>query len=411
MVGRAPTSPRGATALLGWMELLADPTRLRLLRTLERQELSVLELCEVLALPQSTVSRHLKALSGAGWVGARRRGTQSLYAWAPAPPPAARRLWAVARAETEGWPPAAQDARRLEAVLSQRDGSRRFFAGASGAWDALRTRVYGRGFGTEALLSLLPPGWTVADLGCGTGALAAELSPRVRKVVAVDRSAAMLQAARRRTARLGNVELHEADLSALPLAARSCDAALLVLVLAYLDDPDPVLREARRILRPGGRLVVLDAAAHADEELRRRMGQVHPGFEPEPLAARLRAAGLGGVTARVLPPEPGAQRPRPGPLLRGRPLRRPAPVLQPPSQGDRNARTYREEAEGRPPLRREAVRGARPRAQGQGPRPGRVGPQGDRAGREGDARPDGGPARSTPASSRWPASGSRARST
>jgi SAM-dependent methyltransferase len=309
MVGLAPTSPRAAAALLGWMELLADPTRLRLLRALERQELSVLELCEVLALPQSTVSRHLKALAGAGWVGARRRGTQSLHAWAPEPPAAARRLWAVARAETEGWPPAGQDARRLEAVLARRDGARRFFAGAAGAWDALRARAYGRGFGVEALLALLPPSWTVADLGCGTGALAAELSPRVRKVVAVDRSAAMLQAARRRTARLGNVELHEAELSALPLAAGSCDAALLVLVLAYLDDPDPALCEARRILRPGGRLVVLDAAAHADEELRRRMGQVHPGFEPEPLAARLRAAGLGGVTARALPPEPGARGP------------------------------------------------------------------------------------------------------
>src|SRR5512138_643210 len=104
---------RRPQALLGWMELLADPTRLRLLRALERRELSVLELCEALALPQSTVSRHLKALSAAGWVGSRRLGTQALYAWAPDAAAGARKLWGIARAEMEGWPVAAQDAKRL----------------------------------------------------------------------------------------------------------------------------------------------------------------------------------------------------------------------------------------------------------------------------------------------------------
>jgi len=300
---------RRPQALLGWMELLADPTRLRLLRALERRELSVLELCEVVALPQSTVSRHLKALSAAGWVGSRRQGTQSLYAWASDAAAGARKLWALARAELEGWTAAVQDAKRLEAVLARRDGARRFFAGAAGAWDELRARVYGRGFGTEALLGLLPASWTVADLGCGTGALTAALAARVRKVVAVDRSAAMLQAARRRTDGLRNVELHEADLAQLPLPSASCDAAMLVLVLAYQEDPGPVLAEARRILRPGGRLVVVDAVRHADEELRRRIGQVHPGFAPDDLSARLRAAGFPAATVRSLPPEPGASGP------------------------------------------------------------------------------------------------------
>jgi ArsR family transcriptional regulator len=296
-------------ALLSWMELLADPTRLRLLRALEKRELSVLELCEVLALPQSTVSRHLKALADAAFVAVRRQGTQSLYAWADDAAPGARKLWALARAETEGWTVAHQDAKRLEGVLARRDDARRFFAGAAGAWDELRTRVYGRTFGTEALLSLLPHAWIVADLGCGTGALTAALAPRVRKVVAVDRSAGMLQAARKRTAGLANVELHESDLAELPLAAGSCDAALLVLVLAYQEDPAPVLAEARRILKKGGRLVVVDAARHADEELRRRMGQVEPGFEPDDLAQRLRTAGFPEASARVLPPEPGASGP------------------------------------------------------------------------------------------------------
>ncbi len=300
---------RTPAALLAWMELLADPTRLRLLRALEKRELSVLELCEVLALPQSTVSRHLKALAAAGFVKSRRHGTQSLSAWADDLDAGARKLWALARAETDGWPVAHQDAKRLEGVLARRDDARRFFAGAAGAWDELRARVYGRTFGTEALLSLLPRTWTALDLGCGTGALTAALAPRVRRVVGVDRSAAMLQAARKRTAGLANVELHERDLADLPLAAGSADAALLVLVLAYLPDAAPVLAEARRVLRKDGRLVVVDAVRHQDEELRRRMGQVEPGFEPEELARRLRAAGFPEATARALPPEPGASGP------------------------------------------------------------------------------------------------------
>jgi ArsR family transcriptional regulator len=304
-----PPAGRPPEALFAWMDGLADPTRLRVLRALERRELSVLELCEVLALPQSTVSRHLKLLSEGGWLASRREGTQSFYGWAPEVDPGARRLYLLARGETDEWPVARQDAERLQAVRARRDEAQRFFAGAAGAWDELRAKVYGRAFGKEALLALLPPRWTVADLGCGTGALAAELAPHVRRVVAVDQSAAMLRAARRRLGDLENVELHEADLAALPLDSGRCDAALLVLVLAYLDDPVPALREAARILRPGGRLVVLDAARHADPALRRRMGQARPGFEPDELAALLREAGLVGVAARSLPPEPGAKGP------------------------------------------------------------------------------------------------------
>jgi SAM-dependent methyltransferase len=304
----APT-PRTPEALLAWMDGLADPTRLRILRALEKRELSVLELREVLALPQSTVSRHLKTLSDQGWLAARREGTQSFYGWAAEVDPGARRLWSVTRAETEDWPVVSQDQERLQAVRARRDEARAFFAGAAGAWDGLRTKVYGRAFGKEALLALVPPRWTVADLGCGTGALAADLAPRVARVIGVDRSAAMLRAARRRTADLPNVELHEGELAALPIERARCDAALMVLVLAYLDDPAPALAEAARILRPGGRLVVVDAARHGDAELRRRMGQVRPGFAPEELEALLEGAEMGAVSARALPPEPGAKGP------------------------------------------------------------------------------------------------------
>jgi ArsR family transcriptional regulator len=194
-------------------------------------------------------------------------------------------------------------------VKARRDEAQRFFAGAAGAWDRLRAEVYGPRVGLEALLALLPAEWTIADLGCGTGALAAELAPRVRRVIAVDQSPAMLRAARRRLAAHENVEVHEARLEALPLPDARCDAAVAALVLAYLDDPAVALREAARVLRPGGRLVVLEAARHGDEALRRRMGQARPGFEPAELEALVAGAGLRDVAARTLPPEPGAKGP------------------------------------------------------------------------------------------------------
>lgn len=304
----AAAQARRVDALRGWMEQLADPTRLRALRALERQELSVLELCEVLALPQSTVSRHLKVLAEGGWLVSRRQGNQSLWGWTDALDAGARRLWLLARAETEGWGLLRQDAGRLAAVKARRDGAQRFFAGAAGAWDRLRAEVYGTAIGEEALLGLLPAEWTVADLGCGTGAIAAELAPRFARVVAVDQSGEMLRAARRRLAGLSNVEIHEARLEALPLPDQSCDAAVAVLVLSYLEDPAAALREAARVLRPGGRLVVVEAARHADEALRRRMGQRVPGLDGEALRA-IFPRSLQPVACRTLPPAPGAKGP------------------------------------------------------------------------------------------------------
>ncbi len=297
-------------ALLGWMDGLADLTRLRLLHLLERQELGVVELCQVLRLPQSTVSRHLKVLSDQRWLQSRRQGAQNLYRMADGLDPGARRLWRLARAESEPWATLAQDQLRLARCLrDRRDEAEQFFAGAAGEWDRLRAELYGASLGTSALLALLPPGWVVADLGCGTGTVAAALAPHVRRVVGVDRSAAMLRAARRRTAGIENVELRRGALEALPLDDRSCDGALMVLVLTYLPEPLAALREAARALRPGGRLALLDLARHDDEAFRRRMGQAVPGFEAARLRSLLEEAGFAETQVRALPPEPGARGP------------------------------------------------------------------------------------------------------
>jgi SAM-dependent methyltransferase len=304
--------PRPGLPLLVWMESLADPTRLRLLRLLERHELGVAELTEVLQLPQSTVSRHLKVLGDQAWLASRAHGTTRLYRMTEGGRDAgARRLWLLARDQTEAWATARQDALRLERRLAQREESEAevFFAGAAGEWDRLRAELYGASFTQAALLSLLPPGWVVADLGCGTGHAAAALSPHVGRVIGVDRSAAMLKAAGKRTAALGNVELRRGSLEALPIADGACDAALLILALTYVPDPALALAEMARVLRPGGRAVVLDLLRHDREDFRRRLGQHWPGFEERELDERLSAAGFGSITCRALPPDAQAKGP------------------------------------------------------------------------------------------------------
>ena len=301
---------RQPAALLGWMESLSDETRLRLLRLLERHELGVAELCDVLQLPQSTVSRHLKVLADEGWLRSRPQGTTNLYRMDAAEiDSAARRLWMLTREQTEGWATVAQDQLRLTRRLAEREPSQGFFAGAAGKWDRLREELYGRTFTQEAFLGLLPAEWVVADLGCGTGQVAAALAPYVRSVLAVDQSAAMLKAARRRLAGLDNVDLRQGTLEALPLDAAACDGALLLLALTYVEDPAPVIAEAARILRPGGRLVVADLLRHDREEFRREMGQLRLGFDGSEIEGLLRAGNLEDVRTRTLTPDPEAKGP------------------------------------------------------------------------------------------------------
>ena len=302
---------RPPTVLLSLMESLADPTRLRLLRLLERHELGVAELVQVLQLPQSTVSRHLKVLADRGWVKSRSQGTTNLYGMAPSNGDGtARKLWLLTREKTEEWATVHQDQLRLHRCLSQREGtSQAFFAGAANRWDRLREEMYGRAFTLPALLGLLPSDWSVADLGCGTGWATAALAPHVGRVVGVDFSQAMLKAAGKRTKELPNVELRKGSLEALPIEAGSCDGALLLLVLAYVAEPAPVVREMARVLKPGGRAVVVDLLRHDREDFRRQMGQQHLGFEPQDLTRLLGEAGLAAIRCQELPLEPEAKGP------------------------------------------------------------------------------------------------------
>jgi ubiquinone/menaquinone biosynthesis C-methylase UbiE/DNA-binding transcriptional ArsR family regulator len=295
-------APEKLVALMG---SLADPTRLRLLRLLERHELGVAELCHVLQLPQSTVSRHLKVLLDEGWLKNRNLRTANLYRMGlNGHETGHRRLWALAREQTSSWPTLRQDTLRLEQLLDKKRGSvQAFFKGAAGHWDRLRRDLYGSRFSETMSLALLPPNWAVADLGCGTGQTCHALAPYVRRVVGVDQSQAMLAAAARRTAGLSNVELRKGRLEAVPIEDGECDAAILLLSLSYVPEPHRVLSEAARILRRGGRLVVADLLRHDREEFQREMGQEHLGWEPSEMIQMIQEAGLQGASCRALPPE------------------------------------------------------------------------------------------------------------
>ncbi len=311
------TSP----AILAWMSSLSDPTRARVLRLLERQELAVAELCEVLQLPQSTVSRHLKVLADDGWAGSRRDGTSRLYRMSEANGSSARRLWSLLREQLSESGTARADDQRLERVLAaRRNQSQAFFASTAGRWDKLREEMFGPSFDLRALPALLDEGWTVGDLGCGTGGLAESLSPFVAKVVGVDSSAAMLSAARRRLKGAANVELHRGEMESLPLPDSSLDAALLVLVLHHLPEPPLALAEVARVLRPGGRVLVVDMQPHEREEYRIEMGHAWLGFAPDALERWLAEAGFERARLRPLPPDPAAKGP---PLFAATAFRRP----------------------------------------------------------------------------------------
>ncbi|HEU4723085.1 MAG TPA: metalloregulator ArsR/SmtB family transcription factor [Gemmatimonadaceae bacterium] len=293
------------------LSALADPTRSRLLLLLDRHELTVGELCAALQLPQSTVSRHLKTLADEGWVSARAEGTSRRYAMPrSALDPSARGLWQLVRDQVGATPSARQDLGRAERVLQERrTTSQAFFSSTAGQWDRVRADLYGARTDLAPLIALLEPSLVVGDLGCGTGQTTSALAPFVARVVAVDESEAMLAAARERVGHHDNVDVRGGRLEALPIDDDALDVAVLSLVLHFVVDPALVLREAARVLRPGGRLLVIDMEPHEREEYRTAMGHLWLGFSAEQLGAWLGAAGFAEPRIVPLAPDPQAKGP------------------------------------------------------------------------------------------------------
>ncbi len=277
------------------LKALADETRLRILNLLAQEELSGTDLMEILNMGQSRVSTHLTLLKEVGLVVDRREGRRALYSLLPGPGTA---LWDQVLQENRSTPEFARDVAGLESLRERRRVEKRAYfdrVAASFGEQLLPGRTW-EGL-ARALLQLAPRG-RYADLGIGDGLLTLMLSEVAEVVTAVDLSPEMLAQLEARAKKKGiaNVETVEGDIEALPLPDASHDVVVLSQALHHAREPLKALREARRVLAPGGRVLVLDLLAHTEEWVREKLEHVHLGFTEAELASLLERAGFETTT-------------------------------------------------------------------------------------------------------------------
>lgn len=280
--------------MLAILKSLADPCRLRLVAVLMRGEFTVQELTRILRLGQSRISRHLKILTDAGVLTVKRQGTWSYYRVAEGEGFFTSICPALER-ELDTLPQRDADLSGVAAVLEERRSkSRSFFDRHAAEWDDLARALLPMPDYRERLLSLVPEGEVVLEVGIGTGSLVPHLAARSSKLIGVDHSPAMLDEARRRLegAGEGKIDLRLGEMTHLPLPDRSVGVAVANMVLHHAADPGAVLREMARVLRPGGVLVLADLARHEREWVRERLADQWLGFGEEELEGWLQAAGF-----------------------------------------------------------------------------------------------------------------------
>jgi ArsR family transcriptional regulator len=303
--------PARTSDILGRLTALSDATRCRILRLLEQHELTVGELCVSLQLPQSTVSRHLKVLGDEGWVAARGEGTSRFYKSSIADlDSGARDLWMIVRAQLGTTLGLTADSRRAESTVAKRRTKvRAFFDKSADYWDEMRSQLIGERADLLSLLELLDPEWVVGDLGCGAGHISEALSPVVGRVIAVDESGPMLATARTRLEHCANVDLREGHIESLPVDDGTLDVAILFLVAHFISDPARAMREVERVLKPGGRLLIVDLVSHDRAEYVVQLGHIWQGFDAGQITDWLTAAGFRSCRYRQLPVDPDAKAP------------------------------------------------------------------------------------------------------
>src|SRR5579872_1610072 len=286
---------------LQWLRLLGDSARIRTLRLLAREELSVAELQEILGMGQSRISMQLTPMRQAGLVDVRKSGQKSLYRFTP--PPGAEALLAelLGRAAAD-IPETERDDEALALVLARRkDRLRAYFDELAGKFG--RSYVPGRSWKAlaETLLRLLPP-LVIADLGAGEGTLALMLAQTAEWVIAVDSSPKMVEYGRGVAAGNGiaNLEYRQGDMEELPLGDAEVDLAVLHQSLHHALHPERAVAEAHRILRLGGRIVILDLLKHDVEAVRSLYGDEWLGFSLAGLSSLLRGAGFEAIEIAVL---------------------------------------------------------------------------------------------------------------
>lgn len=290
------------SATLKSLRALADPTRLRILALLEKDELSVNELQEITRLGQSRISTHLGLLAEAGLLVARRDGRRTFYGIHPDADAATRQFLQLALSGASELPEHAGDSVNLRRVLARReDQAQVYFNQVAGRFD----RSYGPGRSWQAfghlLLRMLPP-LDVADLGSGEGLISELLARRCRRVIAVDNSERMVEygAKKARKNGLSNLEFRLGDIVDPPLEAGSVDVVILSQALHHAEDPARALASAQRILRKGGQVLILDLVQHQFGRARELYGDRWLGFAEADLHRWLEAAGFGGIEISVV---------------------------------------------------------------------------------------------------------------
>ena len=286
-------------SILKSLRLLAEPSRLRILLLLEREELSVAELQEILVTGQSTISTHLAQLKQAGLVEDRRTGKNILYRVKELRGSA---LFAALREAAAEVPEIERDTEALELVLRKRqDRMRSYFDELAGRFG--RQYVPGRSWKAlaEALMKLMPP-MVIADLGAGEGTLSQLLAQRAKQVIAIDNSPKMVEfgADLARKHGLANLEYREGDLERLPLEDASVDLALFSQSLHHAQHPQRAMAEGYRILKPGGRVAILDLMKHHFEQARELYADLWLGFTEVELREFVRKAGFKNIETSIV---------------------------------------------------------------------------------------------------------------
>ena len=286
-------------SILQSIRLVAEPTRLRILLLLEAEELSVAELQEILSAGQSTISTHLAQLKKGGLVEDRRTGKNTLYRLRPA---GLNGLLDLLRKEAAQIPEAADDGVALKLVLRKRqDKVRAYFDQLAGKFG--RHYVPGRSWKglAEMLLHLLPP-LVIADLGAGEGTVSQLFAQRAAKVIAVDNSEKMVEFGSdlARKHHLRNLEYRLGDLESLPIEDDSVDLALFSQSLHHAQHPGQAVAEAWRILKPGGRIAILDLVRHHFEQAREMYADLWLGFTEAELQQFLRQSRFTHVHSTIV---------------------------------------------------------------------------------------------------------------